>query len=86
MSLHVSVGEVEVYKKYSLVPRTTFLPNHLDTPLNRSEDGLDVTRISHGNTYSKMYTLEHIGEYREGSIGLRPFMQIVHRQYIVLVK
>ena len=65
---------------------TTFLPNHLDVPLNRSENCLNVTRISHGNTHSKMYTPEHVGEYREGSIGTRPFMQSMCRRYIVFVE
>ena len=63
-----SVQEIQSY------PRTTLLPNHLDTPLNRSEDDLDVTRISHGNIHSKMHTLEHVGECKEGSIGSWPFM------------
>ena len=86
MSVHVGVGEVGVYKKYILVRAQPLLPNHLDMFLNGSEDDLDVTRTSHGDTHSKMHTQEYIGEYREGSMGSQPLMKLVHRWYIVLAE
>ena len=74
--------EQEIYR----FPHITFRSNHVDTPLIGSEDDLDITRTSHGNTNSKMHTPGHIGGYREGTIGSQPFMQSVHRWYIVLAE